>query len=355
MTPQFHIQLQTSATDASPAHYTCDANDTLLRAGLRQGLGLAYECNVGACGSCKFDLIDGEVDDLWPEAPGLRPKERERGKRLACQCVPRSDCTIKLRSGHEYVPQIQPRRHRASLISKTMLTSDIAIFTFQTSSPARFLAGQYALISHARLGQLRAYSMANLPNQQGLWQFGIRRVTGGKMSNLLFDAVQLQEPGTEAHMNELRDELSIDVPYGLAYLRQEITRPIVCIGGGSGLAPLLSILRQVGTDSAHHAIPTLLYGGRGPDDIPDVPTMLAEEGITLRFHPVVSVPELAQAGGWTGTVGFVHDTIHHHLTLALSEYEFYLAGPPPMIEATVRFLQLQGNVPAQQIHFDRFF
>ena len=361
MSTPFQIRLEASTTGSNTStnsstntstppdqpdpscHYPCQASDTLLRAGLRQGLGLAYECNVGACGSCKFDLIAGEVDDLWPDAPGLRPKERERGKRLACQCVPRSDCTIRLRSGNEYIPQIRPMQHTARLISKTMLTSDIAMFTLHTTLPAHFLPGQYALISHAELGQLRAYSMANLPNQQGLWQFGIRRVHGGKMSNALFDEVPLQ------------DELTLDGPYGLAYLRQDNSRPIVCIGGGSGLAPLLAILRGIGANHTRHPTPTLLYGGRGPSDIPDVPAMLASEGITLHFHPVVSMPELAITGGWSGAVGFVHDSIAQQLTLALTDYEYYLAGPPPMIEATVRFLQLHGKVAPTHIHFDRFF
>ena len=96
MPEKFQITLAGSTTS-----YECNANDTLLRAGLRQGLGLAYECNVGACGSCKFDLLEGEVQDLFPAASGLRPKERERGKRLACQCIPLTDCTVKIRSGDE--------------------------------------------------------------------------------------------------------------------------------------------------------------------------------------------------------------------------------------------------------------
>lgn len=337
MTQQFHIRL--AGTEHS---FDCDGDDTLLRAGLRRGLGIAYECNVGACGSCKFDLLEGEVDDLFPDAPGLRPKERERGRRLACQCVPRSDCTVKVRTGAEYLPQHRPQRLTARLAERTALTGDIALFEFATEAPAAFIPGQYALIGVPGVGQLRAYSLSNLPNPDGRWQFGIRRVPGGKVSNALFDSVRAGDP------------VVLDGPYGIAHLRVDSPRPIVCIGGGSGLAPLLSIVRGAAANGMGGK-PVLLYGGRGPKDIPDVPAMLAAEGVALAFHPVVSMPELAGPDGWGGDVGFVHEFIASRLDQALDGYEYYLAGPPPMIEAAVRLLMVDGKVPASQIHFDRFF
>lgn len=334
-----HFQIQLAGTEQ---HFSCDGDDTLLRAGLRQGFGIAYECNVGACGSCKFDLIDGEVDDLFPAAPGLRPKERERGKRLACQCVPRGNCTIKVRTGEEYVPANRPEKRRARLAARTSLTPDIASFDFVTDGPAAFLPGQYALIGMPGVGQLRAYSLSNLPNQDGLWQFGIRRVPGGAVSNALFDTLHVG------------DEITLDGPYGIAYLRTGLERPIACIGGGSGLAPLLSIVRGAAANGQAGS-PAVLYGGRGPLDIPDVAGILAGEGVEVDFHPVVSMPELAGPQGWSGDVGFVHEFIVKKLSLPLDGYEYYLAGPPPMIEAAVRLLMIEGKVPATQIHFDRFF
>ncbi|VXB12668.1 2Fe-2S iron-sulfur cluster-binding protein [Massilia sp. 9I] len=336
MKQQFQIRLA-----GSDDVFDCDGEDTLLRAGLRQGLGIAYECNVGACGSCKFDLVEGEVEDLFPEATGLRQKERERGKRLACQCIPRGNCTIKIRTGAEYVPATPPRKRRATLASKTALTGDISLFEFAADGPAAFLPGQYALIGVPGKGQLRAYSLSNLPNPEGRWQFGIRRVPGGTVSNALFDAVQAG------------DEVVLDGPYGIAYLREKSKRPVACIGGGSGLAPLLSIVRGAAL-AGTAARPIILYGGRGPGDIPDVAAMLADEDVPVDFHPVVSMPDLAGAA-WSGDVGFVHEFIPRKLTQPLDVYEYYLAGPPPMIEAAVRLLMIEAKVPATQIHFDRFF
>lgn len=339
MTERFRISLAGSATS-----YACATNDTLLRAGLRDGLGLAYECNVGACGSCKFDLIAGEVDDLFPEATGLRPKEREKGKRLACQCVPRSDCTINIRSGDEYVSALPPARFKARFVAMRALTPDISLFTFAGDRPAEFLAGQYAMIGIPALGHARAYSMANIANDDGLWQFIIRRVPGGKVTAYLFDRLQPDE------------ELDLDGPFGIAYLRTDVHRPIVGIAGGSGLAPVLSVMRGAArTHCANGARPAMLYGGRTPADIPDVGQMAAAAGIVVDFHPVISAPVSADAAGWKGDAGFVHEFIEKKLVAPLPGYEYYLAGPPPMIEAAVRLLVAEHKVPASQIHFDRFF
>ncbi len=339
MTESFRISLAGSETA-----YTCSTGDTLLRAGLRQGLGLAYECNVGACGSCKFDLLDGEVDDLFPEASGLRPKEREKGKRLACQCVPRSDCTIKIRSGSEYVSAFPPARFKARFVGKTALTRDISLFTFATGKPAEFLAGQYAMIAVPALGQARAYSMSNIANADGLWQFIIRRVPEGKVTAYLFEQLRVNE------------ELDLDGPYGIAYLRADVSRPIVGIAGGSGLAPVFSVMRGAARSRcANGARPAMLYGGRTPADIPDIRQMAAEAGIEVDFHPVISAPVNGTALEWRSDIGLVHEFITSKLAAPLPDYEYYLAGPPPMIEAAVRLLVADHKVPTTQIHFDRFF
>jgi len=323
--------------------FHCEGDDTLLRAGLRHGLGLAYECNAGACGSCKFELIEGTVVDLFPDAPGLRPKERERGKRLACQCVPTSDCTIKMRAGDEFVSTVRPRRFQAKLTAREMLTPDIARFVFKAPGPAQFLPGQYALLSLSGATAPRAYSMSNVTNEHGNWEFIIRRVPGGAVSEALFDSLRVG------------DSVGMDGPYGIAYLRTDNSRPIVGIAGGSGLAPVLSVVRGAALLKWQRPPPTLLYGGRGPADIPDVPATLAAENIRANFRPVVSDPDLAKNAAWPGDVGFVHNFITDSLTGDPADHEYYLAGPPPMIEAAVRLLAAELRVPASQIHYDRFF
>lgn len=336
-----HITLAGNGQD-----YVCEPGDTLLRAALRAGIGLAYECNAGACGSCKVDLIEGELEDLFPQASGLRPRDRERGKRLACQVVPRGDCTIKGRVAPDYKSRHLPLRRLAVLERVRDITHDIREFVLRAPGPGHFLPGQYAMLQLAGIGGPRAYSMSNTPNDEGLWHFMIRRTEAGVVSNALFAL----EPGAR---------IELDGPYGLAWLREDGAREIVCVAGGSGIAPMAAILdAAAGGPHTRGRDAWFFFGGRGPRDIPAPGQVLRVARSTtsrLHWHPAVSVPEQASAAGWTGAVGFVHELLPRTLPQPLAEYEYYLAGPPPMIEATVRLLVADHKVPQTQLHFDRFF
>jgi len=87
---QYRIRLA-----GSEVTFACAADDTLLRAGQRAGLGFPYECNVGSCGTCRFELVEGEVQVQWEEAPGLKENDRKRNRYLGCQTRPLGDCAWK--------------------------------------------------------------------------------------------------------------------------------------------------------------------------------------------------------------------------------------------------------------------
>ena len=149
------------------ASFTCAEGDTLLRAGLRAGLALPYECGVGACGCCRCEVAGGEVANLWPEAPGLSDRDRRKGRMLACQSVPAGDAHIRLRLHPQAEPATRPARHGATLVASRQITHDIREFVLRTDAPADFRPGQYALLALPGLDRERAYSMANLPNAAG--------------------------------------------------------------------------------------------------------------------------------------------------------------------------------------------
>lgn len=330
----------------STISYRCEGGDTLLKAGLRSGHGLPYECSVGSCGTCKFELLEGEMEVLWETAPGLTERDRKKGRMLACQCRPKTDCLVKLHLDQKCEPQVLPRRHMAELTEIRPVTYDIYEFCFTSSRPAEFLPGQYALLELPQVVGARAYSMANLANEMGEWRFQVRRVPNGAGSTTLFDRLSIGNC------------IPLDGPYGLAYLRTETQRDIVCIAGGSGLAPMLSIARgMVKTDALNNRRLHFFYGGRGPQDICGEVMLRELPGFNERifFHPIVSTPELAAAGGWKGRVGFVHDLVEETLINHFQDYEFYLAGPPPMVQAAQDLLQVKYKVSGTQVHFDRFF
>ncbi|MDO8451200.1 MAG: FAD-binding oxidoreductase [Rhodoferax sp.] len=336
--PGYSIRL--AGTDTC---YTVPPGDNLLRAGLRAGIGMPYECNAGGCGSCKFEVVSGEVEDRWPDAPGISAKDRAKGRHLACQCRPLSNCEIKIRVSESFVPVVRPESFEAEYVGSQHVTDDIREFRFRGKQPARFLPGQYALLELPGVGQVRAYSMSNQPNEAGDWNVMVRRVPNGKVSNLLFDALQVGQ------------FVQIDGPYGLANLRPEAPRDVVCIAGGSGLAPMLSVANAAAAcaELGGRSI-SLFYGGRGPADIPQFGDWLSQPH-RVQCKAAVSVAELADQGGWTGERGFVHELLVRSLGGDFATREYYLAGPPPMIETVVRALMVDHQVHATQIHYDRFF
>ena len=330
--------------------FDCAATDTVLRAAQRAGLPFPYECNVGSCANCKFELVEGEVAMRWPQAPAWTERDRQRRRFLGCQAEPRADCTIKLRLDERYAPPHRPRHVAAVLQARRDLTHALHEFSFRLDAPLRFEPGQYALAYLPGVAGARAWSMSNVVDDAGdadalTWQFVVRRVPGGSGSAALFDALPIGA------------QIELDGPYGMAWLRRDAPRDIVCIAGGSGLAPMLSIARAALAEPrlAGRAL-HFYYGARTPADVCGEDLLRALPGAErLHYVCAVSTPPAAAAGTpWTGPVGFVHDEVRRVLAPRLAGMEIYFAGPPPMATAVQRML-LDAGVPPAQTHFDAFY
>ncbi|MDR8398323.1 Rieske 2Fe-2S domain-containing protein [Paraburkholderia sp. USG1] len=330
----------------SELSYTNAPGDTLLRAALRSGIGFPYECNSGGCGSCMYELASGEVIDRMPDAAGLSARARAAGKRLACQSVPQSDCVIRIRRLEEYVPPIVPRRQRLELERVTRLTRDMSEFRFRGEGPAEFLPGQYAMLGIEGTHEERAYSMSNTANREGIWEFIVKRVPEGRFSPRLF--------GIETTPAV---RVTLDGPYGTAYLRPESPRPILCIAGGAGLSPMMSILRGASRTPGLAGREThLFYGGRTPQDLCDAALLAADDALRGKIINVSAVSDSSSITdeGWSGERGFIHEVLEARLGKRFAEFEIYLSGPPAMVDAVQRMLVVGHRVPVSQIHFDRF-
>jgi toluene monooxygenase electron transfer component len=332
--------------EGSDVSFPCRPDDTILRSALRAGIAFPYECNVGACGNCKFQLVDGELQQRWPEALGWSDKDRERGRFLGCQSVPGSDCTIKVRPSEPHAPVHRPRRVAATLTQCRPITRDIHEFHFSLDEPMPFEPGQYALLSLPGVPGVRAYSMSNAAEAPGMsLQFQVRRVPGGKGTAVLFEGLQ---PGVR---------IEIDGPYGHAYLRRDVQRDIVCIAGGSGLAPMISIARGLAFDpNLQDTKLHFLYGARTGKDIcgRDMLEVLPGFGERIQFHAAVSAPESGDADVAIPHTGFVHELADTLLGDSLRDMEIYFAGPPAMGTAIQRML-LAHQVPFDRVHFDQFY
>ena len=164
--------------------------------------------------------------------------------------------------------------------------------------------------------------------------------------------------GTHALFDRLAvgDEIGLDGPYGAAYLRPEAPRDIVCVAGGSGLAPMLSIARGAAAAGLlGQRRLYFFYGARTPRDVCGEAQLAELAGYSehIVYVPVVSLP--GEDGSWNGETGYVHDAVARRLAGRLGEFEYYFAGPPPMTLALQEMLMIGHSVPFEQIHFDRFF
>jgi toluene monooxygenase electron transfer component len=310
--------------------------EPILAAARRQGVWLPFECGWGSCGSCKVTLVAGEVRSLFPEAPAIKPRDVRRKRILTCQSTPRSDLVLRV------LGELQPRDdlptadYRGVLAEVKRLAPDIRRFRFVLDRPARYRAGQYAILELAP-GLRRAYSMANLPGE-AVVDFIVKRYPGGRGSAQLFALT----PGAE---------IAMELPYGAAYLRRT-ARATAFAAGGTGIAPILALLRDGAASGAITDRPVyVFYGARTPEELVCLDELYALV-TALPQAELIPVVE-GTPDGWSGETGFVTDALQRRLPTPWTDYTFYMAGPPPMIQAMLRLLQ-EVKVPITQVYYDSF-
>lgn len=236
-------------------------------------------------------------------------------------------------------PIIRPRIRTVTLEATEAVTGDITAYRFAANSPADFLPGQYAILSEPN-GTRRSYSMSNLANPEGVWEFMIKRVPGGCFTGVLSGL-------------GVGDRLALDGPYGMAYLRDEGDRDVVCVAGGSGLSPMVSVARGLAAIDPRGQRHLYFYcGGRHSEDLVDL-ELLGFGTDRLSATSFVGVVSEEPVGG-PHPGGYVHEVLVSRLAPVLPKAEIYFAGPPPMTSALHRALVLGLGIPAGQIHFDRF-
>jgi toluene monooxygenase electron transfer component len=224
-------------------------------------------------------------------------------------------------------------------------------FRFETATPVAFLSGQYALVQMPGIAGPRAYSMSNVGLIEGhkqvgqLMEFQVRRVPGGHGSAHLFDQLA---PGAQ---------VEIDGPYGMAYLREDIERDILCVAGGSGLAPMVSIARGTFNSPKMNARKLhFYYGARSLQDVCGLDMLQALPGWDSRGHyqAVISGEPDSVNLPSPHLRGFAHDAVAQSFGEGLQHMEIYFAGPALMGQSLLKTL-IDLKVPMDQVHFDQFY
>ncbi|GAB2985055.1 2Fe-2S iron-sulfur cluster binding domain-containing protein [Amycolatopsis acidiphila] len=312
--------------------FTVGPGERILAAARRAGIWLPFECGWGSCGTCKATLVEGEVELLYPDAPAVEPRDARRRRILTCQTTPCSDLTLKvLRTGP--TAERPTCDHRAELLDAQELGPDIRRFRFRLDTTSRYRPGQYAIVELGR-GLRRCYSMTG-PAGLDTVEFIAKRYPGRAGSTALFTL----SPG---------DAVPVELPYGDMWLRPG-ERDIVLTAGGTGLSPILALLREL-ADTADTRRVHVFYGANTEEDLVcwDELQALVAGLPAARLHGALLKP----SESWSGTVGLVTDALRVRLP-ELRGAEHYLAGPPVMVDAVLTLLR-EHNAPIDHIHYDRF-
>lgn len=316
----------------------CAPGATILEAALDAGIDYPFGCHSGACGACKTRLLAGAVDLGEHSELALSPAERAEGMILACCAVPRQDCSVLYLDAS--APQHPLRTVVAHVAEAAPATHDIMIvrLALPAGEPRlAFSAGQFATLTFPGL-PARDYSMANRPDEE-LLAFHIRRVPDGKVSGFV-------------HAGAIRGQpVTVRGPFGVSYLREDHPGPILAAAGGSGLAPIASIVETALQRGFAQRI-ALYFGARSERDLYLVERFedLARRHPNLEYVPVLSN---TAPGETRRRTGFLADAIRADFS-DLSGWKAYIAGPPPMVDTVTAAVAAAGVRPEDR-HTDPFY
>lgn len=331
----FQVSLQPGGST-----FAVEAGEAVLDAALRAGCHIPYGCRSGTCGACAGRLLSGDYHYPQGLPPGLSPREAEAGRVLLCQARARSNLVFELRE-LRLPPGIEVRTLPARVVSMQRLADDVMrlYLKLPASENFRYLAGQYVDIL-LRGGGRRGFSIANRPGGEDFLELHVRLVPGGEFTTHVF-----------AEMKE-RAILRLQGPLGTFFVREDSSRPLLMMAGGTGFAPLKAMIEQIYA-SGPHTRPVHLYWGarhRAGLYLHEQVEGWVDSRPGLRYTPVLSEP--LPADDWRGRTGWVHEALAADYP-DLSGFDVYMSGPPAMIRAARERFAQQG-LPDEQLCFDAF-
>ena len=293
--------------------------ETLLDAGLREGLPMPYECRNGGCGVCKCTLLHGEVRLHAHQDLALSQAERAAGKILLCCAEPVSEVEIA------YIPlpgaHAQPVKQYVARVTRLqLLSSDVMQLDLQLDGGAAlpFHAGQYINVLLDD-GARRSFSFASAPHSARDIELQVRRIEGGRFTPFVFDTLRVG------------DNLQIEGPLGAFTLREDNQKPIIFVAGSTGFAPVKSMLEHAFRTGLQRQM-ILYWGVRSRKDfyLGALAEQWAQEHPNFQYVPVLSAPQ--PDDHWDGRTGLVHEAILADFP-DLSAHQVYACGSVQMVQA----------------------
>ncbi|MGR9013034.1 MAG: 2Fe-2S iron-sulfur cluster-binding protein [Gammaproteobacteria bacterium] len=308
--------------------FSCQPDETVLETLLRENIKVPNGCRQGLCQACQMRSLDNSPP--VSAQVGLKDTLQKQNYFLACLCHPEQDMTVAL-------PNQQGASIQADVINKQLLTPDIVQLVLEYQSPFNFFAGQFVNLKRPD-GLTRSYSIANIPQQQNILEFHIRRLPNGQFSSWVYDELEL---GAQLTISEAQGSCH--------YLPGRAEQPLMLVGTGSGLAPLYGIIADALAQD-HSGPIHLFHGSRDLNGLYLIDQMrkLAAEFDNFHYTPCLSGEDIESEH----VRGRAHD-IALSSTETLSGWRVFLCGHPEMVNQTKKMAFMKG-ASMSDIYADAF-
>ncbi|BBA32729.1 soluble methane monooxygenase reductase component [Methylocaldum marinum] len=332
--------------DGHEIAFECRSDENVISAGLRQDVILMASCREGGCATCKAYCAEGDYQLVGTSVQALPPDEEEEGLVLLCRCFPESDLELELPYTYDRIsfaaenPEFQAEVVDFGLISCNVMCLNLRRIGQNSDRKVRFSPGQFfdIRIPGAETNPTRSYSPANIANDEGELELLIRLLPDGRFSEYLRNHITKGE------------RLTLRGPGGIFGLKENGFRPRYFVAGGTGLAPVLSMVRHMhayGEPQESH----IYFGVNTAAEVFCIDTLKALESAmnNLTVHICVWQPDHA----WDGERGSVIDIVRRDLRELRAKPDIYLCGPPGMVDAAHAACDEFG-IPKNQIYMEKF-
>ncbi|MFC4520216.1 anthranilate 1,2-dioxygenase electron transfer component AntC [Cupriavidus pinatubonensis] len=329
-----------SFADGKTVFLDSHAGELLLDAALRNGVNIPLDCREGVCGTCQGRCESGSYTQDYVDEEALSAEDLAARKILSCQTRVQSDASFYFDFESTICSASGTSLFSGQVTAVRQLSETTAILHLDASAhPGRldFLPGQYARLKVPGAGVSRSYSFAHRPSEDNQFQFLVRLLPDGAMSNYLRERCQ---PG---------QTIEFEAPLGAFYLR-EVERPLVMVAGGTGLSAFLGMLDDIAHKGGCDQPVRLYYGVTDARDLCELDRLKAYETRIADFACEMVVMNPTQE--WQGKTGLIPE--HFDRTfLKANPFDMYVCGPPPMVEAVKRWLAGE-HIESYRLYYEKF-
>lgn len=319
-----------------------EEGQTLLDAALRAGVWLPHACCHGLCGTCKVQVVEGEIEHGEASPFALMDFEREENITLACCATAESDVVLEADLEEEPDAEMHPVQDYTGTVVRIedITPTAKAVFIELNGEGIEFQAGGYINLKLPDVDQPRAFSLSNPPSEKKLIELNIRKVPGGEATTYIHEKLQVG------------DKLELTGPYGRFFVRHSAPESLLFLAGGTGLSSPRCMIKDLLERGETRPI-TLVYGARNRAELYYHKEFLELAAKHPNFTYVPALSEPREEDEWEGATGFVHDVAKAHFDGDFQGHKAYMCGPPPMIDACITTL-IRGRLFERDMYMEKF-